>query len=468
MKRVLCIWPVDEPIARGGRKAPSSAGSTVSLSGPALRELATWCEQFSPIVGLEDSPTPACLLLDVTGTAALFGGEQALLAEVEQRLAARGFRARLGLADSVGGAWALARFADSSPCCSSAALGQLPVAALRLSPACLAWLAELGLERIEQVQALPRPCLAARLGLELPRRLDQLTGLTDEVIVPHRPPPEFVVEQAFEHPTERRDVLDEALLRQLRRLTAQLSPRDAGIVRWECELRCASGPGIRLLLGLYRASNRAEYLAEMLRLRLDSLTLSQPVVGLRLAALITAPLACRQQRLFAAEALAVEREQSLAQLVDRLGSRLGTDAVLQARLCPEAQPELACRYTAWDAEPADARRRKTEALPPRPLQLAREPLAIDVVAAGREVAGREVAGREAGGRRAAVEPRVFRLHGQEQRAERCWGPERIETGWWRGRAARRDYYRVLTAEGRLWWLFRRLSDGAWFLHGWFD
>ena len=29
-------------------------------------------------------------------------------------------------------------------------------------------------------------------------------------------------------------------------------------------------------------------------------------------------------------------------------------------------------------------------------------------------------------------------------------------------------YRVETTEGYRFWLFRRLSDDRWFLHGWFD
>jgi protein ImuB len=57
---------------------------------------------------------------------------------------------------------------------------------------------------------------------------------------------------------------------------------------------------------------------------------------------------------------------------------------------------------------------------------------------------------------------------QEERIAHRWGPERIETGWWRGRSARRDYYRVETQSGRRLWLFRRLTDGRWFLHGKFD
>jgi protein ImuB len=47
------------------------------------------------------------------------------------------------------------------------------------------------------------------------------------------------------------------------------------------------------------------------------------------------------------------------------------------------------------------------------------------------------------------------------------GPERIETLWWRGPSVRRDYYRVATQAGQHLWLFRRLADARWFLHGHF-
>ena len=50
----------------------------------------------------------------------------------------------------------------------------------------------------------------------------------------------------------------------------------------------------------------------------------------------------------------------------------------------------------------------------------------------------------------------------------CIGPERIETGWWRGLHVQRDYYRVLTDTGRRAWIFRRRDTNEWFLHGWFD
>ena len=51
---------------------------------------------------------------------------------------------------------------------------------------------------------------------------------------------------------------------------------------------------------------------------------------------------------------------------------------------------------------------------------------------------------------------------------RVSGPERIESGWWRGGDAKRDYYRLTLATGAALWAFCDLKSGRWFLHGLFD
>ena len=64
--------------------------------------------------------------------------------------------------------------------------------------------------------------------------------------------------------------------------------------------------------------------------------------------------------------------------------------------------------------------------------------------------------------------RQFHCAGVDHTVVRCQGPERIETGWWRGGDVRRDYFMVETTDGTRWWIFHRLDDGRWFLHGCFD
>lgn len=91
-------------------------------------------------------------------------------------------------------------------------------------------------------------------------------------------------------------------------------------------------------------------------------------------------------------------------------------------------------------------------MPARPVRI--EPLQADLVA---------VAGISSAAERRP--PLRFRLAGQVHRVAHAHGPERIETAWWRGPIVRRDYYVVETETGGRFWLFRRLKDGVWFLHG---
>ena len=77
----------------------------------ALLDLARWAScRYSPTLNADGNDG---LWLDITGVPHLFGGEQALLADMGARLARAGFTARLALAETLGGAHALARYARS-------------------------------------------------------------------------------------------------------------------------------------------------------------------------------------------------------------------------------------------------------------------------------------------------------------------------------------------------------------------
>ena len=46
------------------------------------------------------------------------------------------------------------------------------------------------------------------------------------------------------------------------------------------------------------------------------------------------------------------------------------------------------------------------------------------------------------------------------------GPERIESGWWDGDDAARDYFVARACNESLVWIFRdRRGEGGWYLHG---
>ena len=71
-----------------------------------LGVLRRWAGRLSPWVAEEP---PASLLVDLTGSAHLFGGEEAVLAKVAEDCVELGLTVRAGVADTPGAAWGLAR-----------------------------------------------------------------------------------------------------------------------------------------------------------------------------------------------------------------------------------------------------------------------------------------------------------------------------------------------------------------------
>jgi len=244
-----------------------------------------------------------------------------------------------------------------------------------------------------------------------------------------------------------------------------------GAMRLECLLKCNLSEPLQVAVGLFRPTAWANHLVQLLQVRFESLQLPGPVDSIRLTAASTAPLELRQQEMFS-EGQTRAEPRHLAGLIDRLSNRLGHTCVTQIRLVPDAQPELACHYAplvqgieaglrrarsstagprAGRASRPSQRGNATRSLPPRPLRLLTQPLRLPGGIDG-----------------------SFSFAGRQQRIVRRVGPERIETGWWRGGhhvpmvGVARDYYRIETAAGRCYWVFRRLPDGPWFLHGMFD
>jgi len=455
----------------------------------ALEQLAEACEQFSPLVGLESVEQPTDLLLDVTGLGPLFGGDEALAYRVVQSFHRRRYTARVAVADTIGIAWAAAHFGFRMldvglgmesrqrqhylhqelkskiqnpkskiifpPGKTSTAIRDLPIEALRLPVETVALLAELGIDRIEQLLALPRESLSSRFGDVLARRLDQAEGTAEEVIVAYRPPVDFQAQWSLEHPTSKRAVIGQVVSHLVEQVAGSLHQRDRGAVQLECSLDCGD-QSARVEIGLFQPTATAQHLAELVHMQLERLTLPEPVAGVCVRATTTAPLVYRQSELFTDQAR--RRPRQLAALVDRLSARLGRKCVVGPRRQPNAQPERAFRYVPLAGNRPRRTRQKNrpanrEAPGPtgRPLHLASPPPPLDVISIVPD-----------------GPPIRFRWQTRQHRVARHWGPERIETTWWRSRSIRRDYYRVETDNGQRFWLFRRLTDGKWFLHGEFE
>ncbi len=416
----------------------------------ALIRLAWTCQSCSPCVGVEEADAPESLLLDISSCAHLFGGEEPLLQQVQETL--QGFTLRLGVADAIGAAWALAHYgqrnvAVAPPEKHHAALRDFPVDALRIAPKTAALLHRLGIDRIADLQKLPRQSIPSRFGEELLRRLDQATGRRPELITPETPPSPVEAEREFEYPVDNLSTLESVLLSLLRQVVAESRRRRLSIRRIDCRLRCESGGEHKVAVELLRPSLSEEHLCQLLKLQWERIQISRPVITIDVAAQL-APLVMEQTSLFDDN---LSSDTRVAELIDRLSNRLGVDAVLRATLFPDAQPEFAYRLESLlhARRMRDASNRSSCKPLHRPLCLLQPPVAVRVVSA---------------------DARPCRLYwSQREHHVVCsWGPERISTGWWRRHPVRRDYYSIETREGARYWLFRSGNAGDWFLHGVFE
>jgi protein ImuB len=255
----------------------------------AIARLAEWCGRWTPLVAPDGADG---VRLDITGCAHLQGGEEALLRRIVGRVTALGFACRGAVADTLGAAWGVARFAPAAiqvvpPGGAGAALAPLPVAALRLLPETAYWLERLGLRRIEELIAVPRAALAPRFGAAVARRLDEALGHAAEPFSPVAPPPAHLARLAFAEPIGTAEDLERAMRHLAGELCRGLAARSAGARRLDLAFYRVDGVVERAVIGTARPSRDAAHLARLLAEKLPAI---DPGLGIE-EAILAAPSA---------------------------------------------------------------------------------------------------------------------------------------------------------------------------------
>ena len=425
-----------------------------------LEKLALWARRWGPWSALD---APDGLIVDVTGVAHLFGGEEALIGDAAAAFARRRLSARFAIAPTAGAAWALAHYGPDAAILRAGddvagRLGELPVAALRLDRETLMVLRRLGLRHLGDLRGIAREALARRFRNRRSAetspliRMDQLLGLVPEPLLPVTVVETPLVQRRLMEPLRHRPLLDrvvESLARDMARL---LEGRALGARRLELGLWKVDGDVAVRQLELAAPSRDPGHIAGLFASRLDDVDAGFGIELVRLRASWSEGLALAQGDF---EAAAEAHGTSLAACIDRLSARLGSQAV--RRPVPRAShvPE---RAQGWrpPLEPEQASQASFE-FHARPLKLLDRPEAIAVIHASPDGL-----------------PRRFRWRGEVHEVARAEGPERIAPEWWRERSSARlrDYYRIEDGEGRRYWIYRLgiVGDGRggipeWFLQG---
>jgi protein ImuB len=425
-----------------------------------LERLTLWTQRWGPWSMMDGNDA---ILLDVTGATHLCGGAYSLLADIERRFGARGFKVRPAIGATAGAAWALSHYGRRHDIADSdnplLTLGSLAVAALRLDPDTLTLLRRLGLKRINDLYAVPRESLARRFrNHRNPQtnpliRIDQLLGKIPEPMIPlHRTDPPRVSRRLVE-PILHRSLLDQIVRDLADDIIRELEAQRLGARRLELRAYRVDGDVAVRLLELVSATRDATHIFRLFAAKLDDVDAGFGIDQVDLISTWSEPLALAQEMLGGSHA----KGTTLPQMLDRIAARLGPDAV--RRPVPKAShiPE---RSILWSAPQNHGSPYQCELrFHDRPLKLLEQAEPIMVIYATPEGV-----------------PRQFRWRGSQHVITRSEGPERIAPEWWRERSTvrLRDYYRIESARGARYWIYRngvagdgRGSAPEWFLHGMF-
>lgn len=429
------------------------------LAGRLLKALALWARRFSPVAAVDP---PEGLLLETTGCDHLWGGEDAYVKAVLGRLEAQGYHVRIGMADTIGAAWAVARYQINDSVRPGrdnrilptghhlSALMDLPPAALRIAPDTVDRLHKLGLLTVGPVAGFPRRALRRRLGPELLLRLDQAFGTEEEALVSVLPVEPYHERLPCLEPIGTAAGIGIALERLLQQLCARLSSDGKGLRAAVFKAFRLDGKIMEARIGTNRGSN---HVAHLFRLFEEKIRNFEPDLGIELFTLDAPKVeeVMPMQKTLWTGACGTD-DPRLAELADRIGNKLGPGLIHRYLPAEHYWPERAYRSaTGFDDKPTIP----WPADRPRPIHLLPCPERIDVAAPIPD-----------------YPPMLFRYQNQLHTIVHADGPERIEQEWWIEGSQHRDYYIVEDEAGARYWLFRSghyTGNHAhqWFIHGFF-
>lgn len=414
-----------------------------------LTAQAEWCIRYTPIAAID---LPDGLILDATGCAHLWGGEQPYLKDLFSKLKGYGYTVQVGMADTIGAAWATARY-GSYPIIASKeqreAILPLPPVALRLEPAIVQKLEKLGLYLVRSFIDMPRRALFRRFGNTLLQRLDQALGFQYEAIEPVRPIEPYQERLPCLEPIRTAPGIEIALTTLLDMLCKRLEQESKGLRRCIFKGFRLDGKTVQIEIGTSRPSRNTAHLFRLFR---DKIQEIEPALGIELF-MLDAPLV--EDLTAAQEALWSltnnHDDAMLAELLDKIAGKVGAGAI--HRYLPQEHywPERSIKPAASLEEQATTPWPKDL---PRPMQLLPCPEPIEVMVQIPD-----------------YPPALFHYRKQVHRIKKADGPERIKEEWWLEQGEYRDYYCVEDEQGARYWLFRlgsyQTEEPKWFLHGFF-
>ena len=429
----------------------------------AMEKLARWAGQFSPRIMIDPTPhhrnenvfsAPHGLLLDASGTDHLHANNRAQLERIRRALMELRFSPRLAAAPTIGTAWALAHYGPHSTTSLenepvSEILAPLPVAALRLSPDTCSQLAAVNIVEIRHLMNIPRPALADRFGPEVLHRLDQALGRVHEDIEPFQQPAAFSAMQHFEAPVTALEVIFAAVEKLNRELSAQLASQWLGARELAVVFHRPHHPPNVKKISFMRPVCEPRHWWAVIRPYVERMHLGDGVQAITLTAVQTARTPPRQVSMNSVSS-GPDNVGEICELLDRLINRWGGRCLWKSVPSASHIPECISRREPITRPASIGSTAPLFSWPPldRPSILLDQPESAQCVAL-----------------LPAGPPHRIEWRGTNYTVISRIGPERIVTHRTLVHQWTRDYFKLQLQDGLWLWVYHRLEDDRWFVHG---
>ena len=414
-----------------------------------LTGLGEWCIRYSPIVAID---LPNGLILDISGCTHLWGGEREYLKEIVNRLRSKGYDVRAAIADTIGCAWAIARFGKITPIIASneqnKAMLLLPPVALRIDAAVVASLRKLGFRNINSFTGISRSQLRRRFGADFLLRLGQALGEEQETITPIKVIAAYEERLPCLEPIRTKHGIEIAIQKLLEALCKRLRLEGKGIRKAILTCYRIDGKVVSIEIGTNSSTHHMQHLFKLFELKVGDI---EPKLGIELFVLEATKVEDAdhvQEALWSAKPGL--QDTAVAELLDRIAGKVGIHAIQRFLPAEHFWPERSIKKVdSLTATTLTTWRKDT----PRPVRLLHQPELIEVSAPIPD-----------------YPPMLFLYKGKRHDIKKADGPERIEREWWLDEGQHRDYYMVEDQDGQRYWLFRSGHYGEqpkWYIHGFF-
>ncbi|MBS1512431.1 MAG: DNA polymerase Y family protein [Bacteroidetes bacterium] len=417
-----------------------------------IKGLGEWMIRFTPIIAID---LPDGLILDATGCAHLWGGEQNYLYQIKKKLNDFGYHIKIAIADTIGAAWAAVHFGNNNSIIIKSGnqfndLALLPPAALRIDLIITERLEKLGLRKIQSFINMPRASLQRRFGKMLLKRIDQALGNEEEFIIPLHPVEQFYERLPCLEPIITATGIEIALKRLLELLCGRLKNEEQGVRKLLFKCFRIDGKIEIIAIGTNRPTINIKHLFKLFE---EKINLIEPAFGIELFVLeapVVEDYSATQEKLWqnnnGLDNIAIN------EFIDRIESKFGKGLIYRYLPADHYWPERSFKRAVSINEDFQ-NKWKNEKI--RPVHLLQQPQLIEVTAPVPD-----------------YPPMNFRYKGKLHKIIKADGPERIEQEWWLQEGQHRDYYYVEDDEGKRYWLFRSghydvNKTYQWFIHGFF-